>query len=99
MEIRDKVTVEEETEAQAEAAAQAEVAAQAEAEAKLLKLIEACGEGTVFEDGACIVPEQPSVNHMPLIFGIVFAMGIGFVIMLILWGIGKRSNKKLSNDT
>jgi hypothetical protein len=36
---------------------------------------------------------------MPLIFGIVFAIGIAFTVMLILWGIGKRSNKKLPNDT
>ena len=39
-----------------------------------------------------------SVNPGPLIYSIVIGMSLGIVIMLILWGIGKKSHKVLSDD-
>ena len=83
----------EQAEAQAEAAAQEED--------RLAQLMDACGEGTVFEDGACVleVIEKESVNPTPLLYGIFSAMGIGLAVTLILWGIGKRSHKKLDAES
>ena len=34
----------------------------------------------------------------PLIYSVVIGMSIGIVIMMILWGIGKKSHKVLSDD-
>ena len=34
----------------------------------------------------------------PLIYSIVIAMSLGIIITLILWGIGKKSHKVLSDD-
>ena len=89
----------EQAEAQAEAAAQAE--AETQEEDRLAQLMDACGEGTVFEDGACVleVIEKESVNPTPLLYGIFSAMGIGLAVTLILWGIGKRSHKKLDAES
>ena len=89
----------EQDEAQAEAAAQAE--AETQEEDRLAQLMDACGEGTVFEDGACVleVIEKESVNPTPLLYGIFSAMGIGLAVTLILWGIGKRSHKKLDAES
>ena len=82
-----------------QADAQAEAAAQEED--RLAQLMDACGEGTVFEDGACVleVIEKESVNPTPLLYGIFSAMGIGLAVTLILWGIVKRSHKKLDAES
>jgi len=90
-------------EAEAAAKAEAEAAAKAEAEAaaKLEKLIESCGEGTIFQDGICVVLEKESIDTNPLIYSITIAFGIGIAAMLILWAIGKagrRNHKELTDD-
>ena len=91
----------------AEAAAKAEAEAKAAAESKaeidkLEKLKNTCGEGTVFENGECVLSPlekyASDVNPGPLIYSIVIGMSLGIVIMLILWGIGKKSHKVLSDD-
>ena len=62
----------------------------------------ACGDGTVFEDGECVLSPMAknasNVNTGPLIYSIVIGMSLGIVVMLILWGIGKKSHKVLSED-
>ena len=98
--------------ADAEAAAQAnaEATAQAQADAdaknaeeeKLEKLMNSCGDGTVFENGECVLSNMEknakNVNYGPLIYSVVIAMMIGITITLILWGIGKKSHKVLSDE-
>ena len=110
---RAEAAAETEAEAEAEAAAEAKAEAEAEAEAKaaaeskaeidkLEKLKNTCGEGTVFENGECVLSPlekyASDVNPGPLIYSIVIGMSLGIVIMLILWGIGKKSHKVLSDD-
>ena len=94
--------------AQAQADAQAAAQAQADADAKnaeeqkLEKLMNSCGDGTIFENGECVLSDMEkyanNVNYGPLIYSVVIAMMIGIVIILILWGIGKKSHKTLSED-
>ena len=92
--------------ADAEAAAQAQAQDDAEAknaeEEKLDKLMNACGDGTIYENGECVLsPMGKNASDMrtgPLIYSIVIGMSIGIVIMMILWGIGKKSHKVLSDD-
>ena len=92
--------------ADAEAAAQAQAQADADAknaeEEKLDKLMNACGDGTIYENGECVLsPMGKNASDMrtgPLIYSIVIGMSIGIVIMMILWGIGKKSHKVLSDD-
>ena len=100
--------------AQADAAAQAQAdadaAAQAQADAdaknaeeeKLEKLMNLCGDGTVFENGECVLSNMEknakNVNHGSLIYSVVIGLMIGITITLILWGIGKKSHKSLSDD-
>ena len=64
-------------------------------------MADACGEGTIFENGECILEiiEKESINPTPLLYGIFGAMGIGLAVTLILWGIGKRSHKKLDAES
>ena len=97
-------------EAAAQAQADAEAAAQAQADAdaknaeeeKLEKLMNSCGDGTVFENGECVLSNMEknakNVNYGPLIYSVVIAMMIGITITLILWGIGKKSHKVLSDE-
>ena len=97
-------------EAQAEAEAQAQAKAEAKAEAqakldeeqKLEKLMNSCGEGTIFENGECVLsPMAKNASDTrtgPLIYSIVIGMSLGIIIMLILWGIGKKSHKVLSDN-
>ena len=94
--------------AQAQADADAAAQAQADADAKnaeeekLEKLMNSCGDGTVFENGECVLSNMEknakNVNYGPLIYSVVIAMMIGITITLILWGIGKKSHKSLSDD-
>ena len=100
--------------AQADAAAQAQAdadaAAQAQADAdaknaeeeKLEKLMNSCGDGTVFENGECVLSNMEknakNVNHGSLIYSVVIGLMIGITITLILWGIGKKSHKVLSDE-
>jgi len=90
-----------EAEAEAEAIAEAQAISEAEEESRLAQLMEVCGEGTIFENGECVleVIEKESVNPTPFLYGIFGAMGIAFAAVLILWGIGKRSHKKLDAES
>ena len=101
--------LEQEVEADAKAQAEADAKAQAEADAKvtaeeqkLEKLMNACGDGTIFENGECVLsPMEKNANNVnpgPLIYSVVIGLMIGIVITLILWGIGKKSHKVLSDD-
>ena len=102
-EAKAKAESEAKAKAESEAKAKAESEAKAKAEEiKLEKLQDACGEGTVFENGECVLsPLEKNASDVrtgPLIYSIVIGMSLGIVIMLILWGIGKRSHKVLSDD-
>ena len=95
-------------EADAQAKAEADAKAQAEADAKnaeeekIENMMNTCGDGTVYENGECILsPMEKNASDFrtgPLIYSIVIAMLLGIVIMMILWGIGKKSHKVLSDD-
>jgi predicted nucleic acid-binding Zn-ribbon protein len=94
--------------ADAKAQADADAKAQADADAKdaedekLEQLMNSCGDGTVYENGSCVLSsiEKNGSNFRtgPLIYSIVIAMSIGIIITMILWGIGKRSHKVLSGN-
>ena len=96
--------------AQADAQAEAEAAAKAQAEAdaknaeeeKIENMMNTCGDGTVYENGECVLsPMEKNESDFrtgPLIYSIVIGMSLGIVIMMILWGIGKKSHKVLSDD-
>ena len=95
-------------EADAKAAAEAAAKAQAEADAKnaeeekIENMMNTCGDGTVYENGECVLsPMEKNASDFrtgPLIYSIVIGMSLGIVIMMILWGIGKKSHKVLSDD-
>ena len=89
-----------EKEAEVQAQVEAEEEAIEQAEAEIISILEEqCGEGTVLEDGVCVLEnpiiESPPIDSSPLIYGMFGAMGIGLAVVLILWGIGKRSNKEI----
>ena len=88
--------------AAAEATIKAEQEAKLAEEERLEKLMSSCGDGTVFENGECVLsPLEKNATDMrtgPLIYSIVIGMSLGIIIMLILWGIGKKSHKVLSED-
>ena len=96
--------------AEADAQAQAEAAAKTQAEAdaknaeeeKIENMMNTCGDGTVYENGECVLsPMEKNASDFrtgPLIYSIVIGMSLGIVIMMILWGIGKKSHKVLSDD-
>jgi len=96
--------------AEADAQAEAEAAAKAQAEAdaknaeeeKIENMMNTCGDGTVYENGECVLsPMEKNASDFrtgPLIYSIVIGMSLGIVIMMILWGIGKKSHKVLSDD-
>ena len=95
--------IEQEQQAQDSAAqAQADADAKNTEEEKLDKLMNACGDGTIYENGECVLsPMEKNASDMrtgPLIYSVVIGMSIGIVIMMILWGIGKKSHKVLSDD-
>ena len=99
-----------EAEAKAKTQAEAEAAAKAQAEAdaknaeeeKIENMMNTCGDGTVYENGECVLsPMEKNASDFrtgPLIYSIVIGMSLGIVIMMILWGIGKKSHKVLSDD-
>ena len=90
--------------AQAEAAAKAQAEADAKnaEEEKIENMMNTCGDGTVYENGECVLsPMEKNASDFrtgPLIYSIVIGMSLGIVIMMILWGIGKKSHKVLSDD-
>jgi len=88
--------------AAAEATAKAEEDDKLAEEKRLEKLMNSCGDGTIYENGECILsPMAKNATDMrtgPLIYSIVIGMSLGIIIMLILWGIGKKSHKVLSDE-
>jgi hypothetical protein len=90
-------------EKEAEIQIQIEVEEQAieEQEAEIIsKLQELCGEGTVLEDGVCVLAnESVPINVTPLFLGFGIAFGIAITAVLILWGFGKISNKELPEES
>ncbi len=103
-EAAEKVQAESDAKAQAEADAKAQAEADAKnaEEEKIENMMNTCGDGTVYENGECILsPMEKNASDFrtgPLIYSIVIAMLLGIVIMMILWGIGKKSHKVLSDD-
>ena len=95
-----------ESDAQAETEAAAKAQAEADAknaeEEKIENMMNTCGDGTVYENGECVLsPMEKNASDFrtgPLIYSIVIGMSLGIVIMMILWGIGKKSHKVLSDD-
>ncbi|MFY9299703.1 MAG: hypothetical protein WAO91_00735 [Candidatus Nitrosotenuis sp.] len=61
-------------------------------------LDETCGPGTILKDGQCVLDERESKPSRGLAFEfvvpIVAAFVIAFIVMMILWAIGKASRKK-----
>ena len=91
-----------ESDVKAEIEAEEQAIADAEAkEAEIISVLEEnCGEGTILEDGVCVLTNPPTpINSTPLLYGIFGAMGIGLALVLILWGIGKRSNKEIQTES
>lgn len=80
---------------------EAEEQAIEEQEAEIIsKLQEQCGEGTILEDGVCVLAnESVPINVTPLFLGFGIAFGIAITAVLILWGFGKISNKELPEES
>ena len=103
-EVAAKAQAEADAQAEAEAAAkaQAEIDAKNTEEEKIENMMNTCGDGTVYENGECVLsPMEKNASDFrtgPLIYSIVIGMSLGIVIMMILWGIGKKSHKVLSDD-
>jgi hypothetical protein len=63
-------------------------------------LDERCGPGTIYQDGQCVLEETSSESSAPgnitfqLVAPAVAAFVIAFIIMIILWAIGRASKKK-----
>ena len=100
--IRDRAESDAQAEAEAAAKAQAEADAKNAEEEKIENMMNTCGDGTVYENGECVLsPMEKNASDFrtgPLIYSIVIGMSLGIVIMMILWGIGKKSHKVLSDD-
>jgi len=88
---------------ESEAVAKAEAESKLAEEQRLEKLMNSCGDGTIYENGKCVLsPMEKNASDVrtgPLIYSIVIGMSLGIIIMLILWGIGKKSHKVLSDDS
>ena len=85
---------------EAEKAAAEKAAAEKAVESEQ-KLKDACGVGTVYQDGECVLSPQlkqtDATKSMSFILPIVVGFGIAMGVLLVLWGIGKRSNKELED--
>jgi hypothetical protein len=61
-------------------------------------LDETCGPGTTFKDGACVVvPQETGTQRgstFQLLVGIIAAFVIAFIVIIILWAIGRAGRKK-----
>jgi hypothetical protein len=61
-------------------------------------LDERCGPGTVFVDGQCVLEEAPTTSSRGMAFDLVApaiaAFIIAFIVMIILWAIGRACRKK-----
>ena len=85
----------------AEKAAAEKAAAEKASEDIEQSLKDACGVGTVYKEGECVLSPQlaqtDATKSMSFILPIVIGFGIAMGVLLILWGIGKRSNKDLED--
>ena len=85
----------------AEKAAAEKAAAEKASEDIEQSLKDACGVGTVYKDGECVLSPQlaqtDATKSMSFILPIVIGFGVAMLVLLILWGIGKRSNKDLED--
>ena len=85
----------------AEKAAAEKAAAEKASEDIEQSLKDACGVGTVYKEGECVLSPQlaqtDATKSMSFILPIVIGFGIAMGVLLILWGIGKRSNKELDD--
>jgi len=85
----------------AEKAAAEKAAAEKASEDIEQSLKDACGVGTVYKDGECVLSPQlaqtDATKSMSFILPIVIGFGVAMLVLLILWGIGKRSNKELDD--
>ena len=85
----------------AEKAAAEKAAAEKASEDIEQSLKDACGVGTVYKEGECVLSPQlaqtDATKSMSFILPIVIGFGIAMGVLLILWGIGKRSNKELED--
>ena len=85
----------------AEKAAAEKAAAEKASEDIEQSLKDACGVGTVYKDGECILSPQlaqtDATKSMSFILPIVIGFGVAMLVLLILWGIGKRSNIDLED--
>ena len=85
--------------AAAEKAAAEKAAAEKASEDIEQSLKDACGVGTVYKEGECVLSPQlaqtDATKSMSFILPIVIGFGLAMGVLLILWGIGKRSNKEL----
>jgi len=92
----------EQADADAKEAEQADADAKNAEQEKLDNLMNSCGTGTIYENGECVLsPMEKNASNTstsPLIYSVVIAMSLGLVIMMILWGIGKKSHKVLSEN-
>ena len=90
-------------EKEAEIQIQIEVEEQAieKQEAEIIsKLQEQCGEGTILEDGVCVLAnESVPISVTPLFLGFGIAFGIAITVVLILWGFGKISNREIPEES
>lgn len=63
-------------------------------------LDETCGPGTILQDGQCVLdtsapaPSTPKGKGTELMIGLVAAFIISFIVMIILWAIGRASRSK-----
>ena len=85
----------------AEKAAAEKAAAEKASEDIEQSLKDACGVGTVYKEGECVLSPQlaqtDATKSMSFILPIVIGFGIAMGVLLVLWGIGKRSNKDLED--
>jgi hypothetical protein len=63
-------------------------------------LDETCGPGTILQDGQCVLDTSAPTTSTPkgkgteLMIGLVAAFIISFIVMIILWAIGRASRSK-----
>jgi hypothetical protein len=63
-------------------------------------LDETCGPGTILQDGVCVLAEAPQPTGtsrggaFQMMYGLVAAFVIAFIVMIILWTIGRAGRKK-----
>jgi hypothetical protein len=62
-------------------------------------LDETCGPGTILQDGVCVLeaPQPTGTSRggaFQMMYGLVAAFVIAFIVMIVLWAIGRAGRKK-----